>query len=383
MRRAHRKATLMTRLSLLVREYVVGFGNCARVDVDPRLRYFLQRCLAEHLGGIVELSLSAKVPWVIIAVIVLGVVVWFAMTQQTDAQAQDLPPCTEPTPLPPRPGAPMPPTPEPCTPPTPTGGADDDAAGGASGASGAADLGPEGWPSIPSVGMSSICFAQADGTLDCPWAESSTSTQDSATSTSSGSSGATSTRSGTGGASGAAGNNPKLSHATHFVTCEPSCTRLVTEGVSEFMVNLSTREPRLARPGSWKYYHYFNRMHFAHPARIVTCDNGSRFPEFIGVGIAKGRFADRTDFDNEVIVEAYYYETTATGTKAVCQNFHTRITPVDSSALTFRAYWDANATSTQSYGSGAWKIDIWQGRWNNLGLIPTIWDIAPAVGYGA
>ena len=183
------------------------------------------------------MPLSAKVPWVIIAVIVLAFVVWFAMAQQTDAQAQDLPPCTEPTAVPTRPGAPMPPTPEPCTPPTPTGGADDDAADGASDDD---DLGPLGWPSIPSVGMSSICIAQEDGTLECPWAESSTSTQDSATSTSSG----------TGGASGAAGNNPKLSHATHYLTCEPNCTRLVTEGVSEFMVNLSTREPRLARPGS-------------------------------------------------------------------------------------------------------------------------------------
>ena len=143
------------------------------------------------------MPLSAKVPWVIIAVIVLGVVVWFAMTQKTDAQAQDLPPCSEPTAVPTRPGAPMPPTPEPCTLPTPTGGADDDAAGGASGASGADDLGPEGWPSIPSVGMSSICIAQEDGTLECPWAESSTSTQDSATST----------RSGTGEASGAAGSH--------------------------------------------------------------------------------------------------------------------------------------------------------------------------------
>ncbi len=219
----------------------------------------------------------------------------------------------------------------------------------------------------------------------------------------------------------------RYAHATHYMECEDyPCPRRSDSGATQLWVNLipfqfdcaislsirlrtviphesgnpsslapqnmvtsqwigmSTREPRLDSDLKfWRNYHYFNRAHLSHPGKGLTCPNGLRVDEFLGVGLATGRFVDGY-YDNEVMVETYYYAPPSTTTRAhaVCKDFGTGIFVNDTSALTFKMYWTDEIGDSPEWIDGAWKIDIWLGYWKNLAMVPTSWDVAPVTEYG-
>lgn len=152
-------------------------------------------------------------------------------------------------------------------------------------------------------------------------------------------------------------------------------------GIKKIIVNLSTRRPTLASNkvgNSWNDYHYFNKIHLAHPGKKITCPNGHITGEFIAVGFAKGVFVNGT-YNNEIIIEQYYRHPTL---GVVCEDKGTGLFPNDPSALLFDLYWDDDVDDIISWHGGAWQIRVWLGYWKDLATIPTSWSLAPSPEYG-
>ncbi len=225
-------------------------------------------------------------------------------------------------------------------------------------------IGPRGASSLAVPGQELYCTPDGNGGYECPYA---TSTSSTSTSGASGTAGG-----GASGASSHSGSPDRFARASHYLDCDNDpCERTESTGASEVWVNLSLREPRLRYDHqSWENYHYYNRVHVGHPGKPMNCPDGTPTYEFISVGFAKGQFV-RNTFDNEIIIEAFYHAPASpdglTPAQTLCQEIRTGIKAVDSTALTFKVHWSSDYGMGGHWLNGAWHVDVWRGRWDNLG----------------
>jgi hypothetical protein len=120
--------------------------------------------------------------------------------------------------------------------------------------------------------------------------------------------------------------------------------------------------------GSWNDYHFYNRVHFSHPAYAVPSCAGAQ-PSTFSVGYAYG-WVWNAVYYQKLISEQYGYDVNG---NPVCNAYDTTITVLPPGALTVRIY----RSST-----GWWNIDAWTGQWTRVNTFSTPWNVAAEIEAG-
>lgn len=149
--------------------------------------------------------------------------------------------------------------------------------------------------------------------------------------------------------------------ATNEMGCPAGGCTAATAGFNQIYGSITTQIPTLDPGESWNNYHFYNRMHVAHPFYPSPC---AGFPfETISTGIGYGPIYTGT-FWNHAVMERVVRKPDGT---IVCDILSTAQTFDPPGALMFRLYWD---------GSN-WKAVIWLGFWQTIGSVPTRWSQSP------
>jgi hypothetical protein len=150
--------------------------------------------------------------------------------------------------------------------------------------------------------------------------------------------------------------------STNEMDCPAGGCTQSTDGLTDIWGAITTQVPSLDAGESWNNYHFYNRIHVAHPWYSSPC---SGFPfETISTGIAYGT-VNGIQFDNQAILERVT-------SGVACNNITSWLANTESppGALMFRLRWDSSISK--------WRSEIWRGwGWETVDSAPASWTQSP------